>query len=912
MTAPEMFSTDTTLASFCIADPKYYESLGRYTPTSTEYFDELKRHLTSTHEVERQGIWYHVKPPQHETPPQGFKIHLSATSNSARQLLQAALPVLVQASVPFKVVADPMLLAFINGKNYSRSGAGKFVTIYPSREQFGDLIENLYSATRGLAGPFILSDRRYRDSSVVFYRYGGFAPNGCLTVQGECLPMITAPDGSLVPDRREPFFKLPNGVVDPFPEFGPTEQAPLLQQRYAVQAALSFSNSGGVYKAHDSRTGQTVIIKEARPLVGIWEKAGQDAVEILRKEHRVLRALEPTAVAPRVLDYFREWEHEFLVEEFLTGMPLSRYRANDGLGLIANPNPTRESVASFCSIWLRIAQGLVAAVRASHAANVLIGDLSPSNVLIDQDTLRVRLIDMEGAQLTTEPTQGQLMVFTPGFVSAARLRGGSLSVIDDYCAVGSVLYSLILPVQPFFQLVPGARRYILSELAADYGLPNAVPGLILSLVEGDVTHALELLESLSPQDCTSSLSFTSLPLPDASRSDLEATKLRPVIDGISSHILAEADAQRVDRLWPGDPRLYSTNPLSLAYGASGIALYLKSAQGHIPDSVRHWILARPFAPSSYPPGLYVGLSGIAWTLAELGEEERAASAMKMAYQSTLLEENADMFYGMAGTGIASLYFWRRTADPLFLDAAVRLGDALLGKAQVDPSGYSWTGIDGRQHCGFAYGRSGIALFLLFLYLATDEPRFLGFARGAMDSEIAHATEADGYITWPRATGDNVVTPYWQDGCAGIGSVLVRFGSVLQEPQYLATARKAAKYVGGKYAVLPSQFLGLSGIGEFLLDMHLFTGDPLYYAQARRVASGIQLFQIPTPNGIMFPGEGLLRASLDFGTGAAGVGMFLQRLTHPGPRHFWDFLKPLREFQTASSSITAAEYTGVPL
>jgi serine/threonine protein kinase len=889
-------------SAFCVLDKNYYEDLKRYTPSSTQYLDELSRHLEPAHELEKHGIWYHVRVGHQPVPAQGFKIHLSATCSSALKLLQAALPVLVKEQVAFKVVVDAFMLAFINAKNYSRSGSGKFVTVYPSEKQFAELIEKLSQATQGLSGPFILSDRRYGESGVVFYRYGGFVANDRLTVQGHRLSMIDAPDGKAVQDVRGPSFCLPNGVEDPFPRPAPTGGGTTsLRQRYSVESALTFSNAGGVYKGRDSDTGQAVVIKEARPLVGITNTADWDAIEVLRKEHRVLKALEGSGIVPRVIDYFREWEHEFLVEEFVGGMPLSRYRASDEMGLIANPHSTSESVASFCSRWFQIARELLEAVRGCHARNVLIGDLSPNNVLIDPETLRLRLIDMECAQLTTDPLGQEVNLFTPGFASQSRLSGSPLSPQDDYYALGCVLYSLILPVQPHFRMAPQASRMFLTEIAEDYGLPAGIPEVVFSLMEGKPERATAILELPSEEACTASEGLILSPalLDDCELEDLE---LQPVLDGISSHILSEANLQRRDRLWPGDYRLYTTNPLSLAYGAMGIALYLKAERRELPGSILDWILAQPVDCSSYPPGLYLGLAGIAWGLAELGEDEKAAATMKMAYRSPLLKECPDAFYGMAGTGLASLFFWQRTGDQLFLDSAVQLGEALLAVAQSEPAGYSWLSVDGAAHGGFAFGGSGIGLFLLYLYLTTGEARFLSYAEGAVDEEIAQGIEAHGSISWPRSKSDKVVTPYWQDGNAGIGSVLVRFGALLGEERYLEVARKAARYATGKYAVLPCQFIGLSGIGEFLLDMYSFTQNRRYLADARRLAAGIKLFQITTPSGIMFPAENLVRASLDYGTGSAGVGMYLRRLAHGGPRLFFDFLLSSRQPESAEPSL----------
>src|SRR5205807_10122115 len=57
---------------------------------------------------------------------------------------------------------------------------------------------------------------------------------------------------------------------------------------------------------------------------------------------------------------------------------------------------------------------------------------------------------------------------------------------------------------------------------------------------------------------------------------------KAVINGIQDHILATASYSRKDRLFPADPKLFSTNALSLAYGASGIVYALNKISNHFP------------------------------------------------------------------------------------------------------------------------------------------------------------------------------------------------------------------------------------------------------------------------------------------------------------------------------------------
>lgn len=307
-------SAGREIASFCLLSESYYESLNTYTPRSLEYKRLLDSHLPFGWVVRHEKLWYHVFPPNSALPLQGFKIHLAATSLSAEALLTRTVPLLVARHASFKVVVDPFMLDFVNSKNFSRGSSGKFLTIYPTNdEDCKALLESLYGATTGMRGPFVLSDRPYRDSRVVFYRYGGFTPQYKLTIFGERMPTIMSASGKEVPDLRLPAFRLPEGIADPFcsPPHSPALTdggGILLKERYLVESAITFSNAGGVYKAYDRRMDRPVIIKEARPFVNLSRQSGRDAVNTLKKESQMLALLGDTGLVPHLIDSFDEWE----------------------------------------------------------------------------------------------------------------------------------------------------------------------------------------------------------------------------------------------------------------------------------------------------------------------------------------------------------------------------------------------------------------------------------------------------------------------------------------------------------------------------------------------------------------------------------------------------------------------------
>src|SRR5262249_39339648 len=147
------------------------------------------------------------------------------------------------------------------------------------------------------------------------------------------------------------------------------------------------------------------------------------------------------------------------------------------------------------------------------------------------------------------------------------------------------------------------------------------------------------------------------------------------------------------------------------------------------------------------------------------------SAIGLAFQSPLLFEGPDVFYGMAGIGLTSLYFFKRTGEKRFLEKARELGDSIIARASSDENGCYWTNVDGINYFGYCHGGSGIALFLLYLYLATHDDRYLPYATGGLDYEIAHARVDENHATWDRAKADTLEVPYWRFGGAGVGSTL---------------------------------------------------------------------------------------------------------------------------------------------
>lgn len=856
---------------------EFYEPLERYQPRE-HFYNRARGILPRSWRLMQEAFWTHALPLDSSAPVQGWKIHISATPKNAEKILTLAVPVLVKHQTAFKFASDYFILSLLNSKSCSRGSSGKFMTVYPrNEEQFKILLSDLDGVLKGQEGPYILSDKRYKDNKVLYYRYGGIRSIKRFDASGDPTPMLLAPNFEEVPDQRSPQFVLPAWVQDPFPSEEEESSGGLNGGRYVVNGVMGHSNTGGVYSALDQHTGKQVVIKEARPHTNM-NLSGNDAIDQLRKEHRLLQVLSGSGISPEAIDYFTEWEHEFLVQERIEGSSLRGYAAQKSK--IIRTHITLPEVQDWFKSLRVLSRNIVEVIHQLHERQVVFGDLSPNNImLISADTLQVKLIDFEGACEVgiDEPVN----LYTPGFASQDRKGRDGIDFADDHFALGSTLLSLMMPLTVVTGIKPDAIRVFTREVQQDFGIPEAFVNIILSLTgQSETVYSLpEIIEMLSDE----AMQIGEMNI--LHNADLISDEvLEDRMQRILTYTESVADFGRKDRLFPGGPHL--NNPLSVDHGALGVTYALHTLKGEVPEQVMQWIL-RQDIHAGYVPGLYGGLSGMAWTLAELGYVQQGKKVLKHAELHPLLYKSMDLQNGAAGYGLTCLYFWQKTGEDLYLQEARIVAEVLSETAIETDKGLAW-GNKGYHHIGYAHGSSGIALFLLYLYSATGDQSHLEMGKKALDFDLNHARDTEeGTLGFPDNTQNlNTLFPYLMHGSAGVGTVLLRYHHLTGDARYLDLIGKIKGAVAHKYALFPSLFAGLTGLGNYLLDCHQFLQDDSYLPLAHRAASGMLLFGIEKEEGLAFPGDYLHRISTDYATGSAGMALFLHRLkNHTGNFNF---------------------------
>lgn len=377
-------------------------------------------------------------------PPQGWKIHITSTIYDAQNVLYDVAEYLFVKSISFKYLSSRTCFIQANGKYVDRLESGKFITIYPSSEHiFIQLLKDLKTIVcKYDDGPYILTDKQWQNSNV-FFRYGALKPRFS---NEKNVPVIVTPQGDLIPDKELPLYSLPSFVDEPiyvkennyFIEYSNGKLTD-----YQIDSAVHFSNNGGVYLA--SRNGKKYILKEGRKNVGVSDRSCLDAFHRIKHEYQILRSLSPLSDVVNAVDCFDVWNHAFLVEDFFEGRDLQQYIAMefpfDGC------SARTDCSDSYWRGCKEIATKLESAIAKMHGIGFAVGDLSLSNVLIN-DSLEIKLIDFEAAKKLSQDFQ--VDIATPGFTNDAVCNYEQ----QDWYAFAVIVHRLFVPICPLYYLAP--------------------------------------------------------------------------------------------------------------------------------------------------------------------------------------------------------------------------------------------------------------------------------------------------------------------------------------------------------------------------------------------------------------------------------------------------------------------------
>ncbi len=242
--------------------------------------------------------------------------------------------------------------------------------------------------------------------------------------------------------------------------------------KYEVIGELGRGGMGLVYQVRHLELGAIFALKMLRS--NLPEEA--DVVGRFHREARVIAQLRHPHIV-KVFDIGQDGDHHYFVMEYIQGRPLNEILAEQG----------SLPLARVLAISRQVAQAL--AYAHAQQPSVVHRDIKPHNILIEDDTGRVVVMDFGIAKLlepqSTQHTGIGVFIGTLSYSAPEQLRGDA--TVDgraDIFSLGLVMYEMATGRQMFAGL--SQQEIIGRQLygASDYPLtfPASTPAAFRQLV----------------------------------------------------------------------------------------------------------------------------------------------------------------------------------------------------------------------------------------------------------------------------------------------------------------------------------------------------------------------------------------------------------------------------------------------
>jgi serine/threonine protein kinase len=252
---------------------------------------------------------------------------------------------------------------------------------------------------------------------------------------------------------------------------------------YRITEPMGKGGMGALYLAADTYAfGRKCVVKE---LLDYYDPDDPDeareAQTRFETEARLLSELSHPGI-PRIYSYFSEVGRHYIVMEYIEGETLERAVTHlDPLGreVAARPLPAEEVVRHAVRIC-RVLEYL-----ANRPTPVIHHDVKPANLIVDQTSGEVRLVDFGTAQARMQwATQARLnpggatLFGTEGYAAPEQYQGRSEARSDVY-ALAATVYHLLTDDHP------GEHPFHFPQMGS---LPNPVAGALERALRPEVNR----------------------------------------------------------------------------------------------------------------------------------------------------------------------------------------------------------------------------------------------------------------------------------------------------------------------------------------------------------------------------------------------------------------------------------------
>src|SRR5215471_14921865 len=209
----------------------------------------------------------------------------------------------------------------------------------------------------------------------------------------------------------------------------------LLLDRYIIVRRVGGGGMGSVYQAKDKRLADRLCaVKEMIELFAD-ETQRMKAVEDFKREAEVLAQLEHPSI-PTIYDYFIEGGRYYLVMKWIGGGDLAEQMRLRG-GIVDEVAVTRWAI-QICDVLHYIH---------SQKPPIIYRDLKPANLMLDDRTTRVMLVDFGIARIVRPTEKGVTAIGTMGY-APPELFAGKVEPRSDIYSLGATMFHMLTGADP--------------------------------------------------------------------------------------------------------------------------------------------------------------------------------------------------------------------------------------------------------------------------------------------------------------------------------------------------------------------------------------------------------------------------------------------------------------------------------
>ncbi|WP_436945299.1 class III lanthionine synthetase LanKC [Staphylococcus xylosus] len=838
----------------------YYKPISQYIAEDSKEIFTVQKLNDNLWNQNKDENWYYCINRKNELPKQGWKIHITATLDEAQKTLDNVTPYLIEKNISFKFVPDYQELLFKNSKNGDRSSSGKFITVYPKNtKEFLNLLVALEKLTMSFCkGPYILNDKQWNGSNV-FFRYGGFVPMYTI-YKGVTVPAIQTPEGKKIPDFRNPYYELPYFIEEPKMIKEMTRKMDNLFEKedtskfdeLEVLSALHFSNGGGVYKV--KKYDKILVMKEGRPETGL-DKLKLDGFNRIRIERDTLKKLSSKSYVVDFYDYFEIWENNYLIEEYLEGLNLQEYIAQNF------PFSQKEDKNKYKQKMVKVIEQLYLSLEDLHKNDIALGDLQPNNIII-LETGDIKLIDLESA---TEPQNNYNPgLMTPGYVT----KKAKTFEQADWFALLRVARFIFLPIENLSDLsvdIEYKQDEWIKEHFGDYVIQ------ILNSIKSKAESTLQILKK-------------ELPLL-APTIGINLDNRKEIIEKFRESLMNNLDNQSY-QLVNGDINQYidKLGALNIANGGYGAIMALHRSGG-LPNKVMKWVedtLEKYLSVDSeyfdnLPKGLFSGLAGISSVLYDIGFKDKGINILEsLDLPETYVNEDLTLNSGLAGVGLNYIAFHSIENKQEFLEKAIHIYK-IIKNAFIDKIDIVVSDKENLPY-GLLNGWSGISLFILYIskYLNEDEKQeayllSIEMLDYEINNNINTNTELELSQIEEYSLGYKRLIPYLGEGAAGLALIIIEFqqnNPYFLFENYSKLLNNLSNIVDLYSTYTSGLFRGAGGMIVLSNAQNKLNNEYSSLEYTIKALNNYILFNKSV--GLVSPGEYGYRLSMDLKTGVSGL------------------------------------------